>query len=371
MTPDTLSIDVRIRDVGRIHRASGTSDKTVRKDIKKMLRALRSEGRLDILRAIRDGQLTFLNVLDAHRRKALHELPVGDTMPVLATAMKDWIEDAEGDYAEGTIGGFETSRRYFEKHDKDARVADLPRLLAELRKTLGAKHPRSFNIARAAALSFTRSTLTRTHAVYLSCLAVEERTVRRKTPKVRVTPQTMLGWFPSTRILRESDIPRPLSRRERMAWLAQMRDSQVDAVAWSMVTTGMGQKELWGSWSIEADRVHIEGTKRGGRVRDIPLVRAPSVPAISRDKFEKIFRARMEKAGITPYHLRRTYIQWLEAAGIPRTRRLMYGGHSTKDVHDLYERYEITEFLAADAVKLRAFLNLPDPTPAKAIRVVK
>lgn len=54
-----------------------------------------------------------------------------------------------------------------------------------------------------------------------------------------------------------------------------------------------------------ADRLHVAGTKRGGRVRDIPLAHVPAVAPLSRDRFEKLFRKRME-GRITPYDLRRT-----------------------------------------------------------------
>jgi len=92
-----------------------------------------------------------------------------------------------------------------------------------------------------------------------------------------------------------------------------------------MATTGMGAGEYWGRWHLQADRVHIEGTKRAGRVRDIPLVAAPAVPRMHRRTFEDGVRARSRD--LTPYDLRRTYANWLEASGIPRTRRRLYLGH--------------------------------------------
>lgn len=197
MTPDTLPIDVRIRGVGRIHRASGTLDKVVRRNLKRMLRALRDAGRLDILRAIRDGKASFLTVYDAYQRKGLDSLPIGDTMPLLSDAMKAWIKDATPDFSAKHIENHGTARKQFEKHDKDARVADLPRVLEELRKSYGARHPRSFNLYRATALSFARSTLKRSHPIYGACLAVEERKVPKRTPKPQLTVDALRGFFPN------------------------------------------------------------------------------------------------------------------------------------------------------------------------------
>lgn len=352
MTPDTLQIDIRVPDVGRIKKRSGTLDKAVRRRMVRMVRDLRTGNppRLDILRALRDGMVSFQSVFDAYARNALHELPVGDAMPLVTDAMKAWAKDVASDYSTDHVAAFETTRRYLEREDKNARIADLPRVLEALRKTLGKKYPRSFNLARAHVLSFTRSTLKRSHAIYLQCLAVEERPVRRKTPTIRLTPDTVRGFFPHAGEL-------------------TTKEGKVDTIAWAMCANGMGQKELWGRWEIERDRVVIHGTKAGGRERMIPLVLAPVVPPLSRDRFEKLFRERIGKA-FTPYHLRRTYIQWLEAAGIPRTRRRLYAGHGTKDVTDLYEAHEISEYLSADAAKLRAFFGLPARGAPKALGVV-
>lgn len=66
---------------------------------------------------------------------------------------------------------------------------------------------------------------------------------------------------------------------------------------------------------------------------------------------------------LTPDDLRRTSSKWLELSGIPRTRRRMYMGHGAKDVTDLYERSEVTNYLVEDAKKLRAFLGI---NPAEA-----
>ena len=62
--------------------------------------------------------------------------------------------------------------------------------------------------------------------------------------------------------------------------------------------------------------------------------------------------------GVEPYDFRRTYANWLEAAGIPRTRRKLYLGHGASDVTALYELHEVAAFLVEDAAKLSTFLGL-------------
>lgn len=340
---ETLRIDKRFKGVGRIARASGTMNASLKRRLEKMLIALHDDGRLDILRALRDGDLEFLQVYEAYQRRALHELPVGALMPFLAKTLSAWIDSllVPRDYAADSVEAFGTSRDYFERADKLARVADLPRLLESLRVTLGAKHPRSFNMCRSTALSFTRATLKRSHPLYLACAAVEPRKLPKRVPKAQLSVAAMRAFFPAP----ETDV--------------------IDDIAWAMVTTGMGPKEYWGPWEIREDRIFIDGTKRGGRVREVPLAREPAVPRLSRDRFEKRFRLRM-KGTYTPYDLRRTYVQWLETANIPRTRRKMYQGHGPKDVTDLYERHEIAAFLVEDCKKLKALLvpvAAPNSTP--------
>jgi integrase len=89
----------------------------------------------------------------------------------------------------------------------------------------------------------------------------------------------------------------------------------------------------------------------------------------------KVFRAELSKASgetVRPYDLRRTYANWLEAAGVPRTRRKMYMGHGASDVTDLYERHEVERFLAEDAERLRRFVGAePDTEKVPRLKLEK
>lgn len=340
MTPETLVIDRTFRSVGRIKKASGTTIPAVRRKLSRMLTALSDEGRVDLLRAIRDGYLTLMEVHDAYQRKALDRLPTAATVKPLAVAMETWIaslrvpDDCSAKHAES----LETSRRYFKKVAPKAITDDLPRVLEQLRDTLGKTHPRSFNLARTAGLAFVRATLKRSHPLWLAVAAVEPRKVMAKRAPQPLDVIVLRNLFPAP----ESD--------------------PVDAIAWGMATTGMGAGEYWGAWSVKADRIHIAGTKREGRVRDVPLVMAPAVPRMHRRTFEDKFRARTGPA-IQAYDLRRTYANWLESAGVPRTRRKLYMGHGARDVTDLYERHEVDAFLADDAAKLCALLKIQPTKP--------
>lgn len=341
MTPETLKIDRNFPGVGRIKKHTGTTRPDVRKRISKMLTALYEDGKLDILRAIRDGDLTMLEVHAAYQRKELDKLPTAATVKPLAEAMKAWIDGliVPREVSAKHKGSLETSRRYFEKAGKNAPIAELPAVVEKLRSTLGREHPRSFNLARAAALAFIRATLKKSHPLWLAVAAVEVCKLGEGRAHSPLSPDQMRAWFPAP------------------------ATDPVDAIAWGMATTGMGAGEYWGRWSVESDRVHIAGTKRKGRVRDVPLVRAPAVPAMHRRTFEDKVRERVPS--ITVYDLRRTFANWLESAGIPRTRRKLYMGHTAGDVTGLYELHEVRAFLAADAIALKAYLGLFLGTPRK------
>lgn len=327
----TLLIDRTFRGVGRICLASGTTNPAVRRKYERMLLALHDDGRVDILRAVRDRLLTFAEAYDSYRRDALGELATGDTAKPLRSAWEAWVKSC--DASDKHRGSLVVSGRYLHRADGKARVADLPRLLRKLRETLGVKHPRSFNLVRSAASAFIRDTLTRAHPIYAHITAVQVRTVKAKRKGRPLSPDQMRGWFPSP----ESD--------------------PVDAIAWGMATTGMGQSEYWGRWSVKADRIHIEGTKREGRVRDVPLVMLPAVPAMHHRTFENKVRERTARA-IQPYDLRRTYAHWMEEVGISRSRRRLYMGHGEQSVTDLYEHHEVRRFLPEDAKKMREYLGL-------------
>lgn len=342
MSPETLRIDRTFRGVGRIKRQTGTTNPAVRAKISRMLTALHEDGRLDILRAIRDG-LPMLTVYDAYQRKTLEALPVGTTAQDLDTAFGAWMDGAT-DYSDDHLRSLGASRKVLAGAIKDARVADLPRVLEKLRGTVGAKYARTFNLARAAALAFIRSTLKRNHPLWLAVAAVEVRKVKATKKKTPLTVIQLRNYFPHP----ESD--------------------ELDAIAWTMATSGMHQKELWGQWENHASHIRILGTKREGRVRDVPLIFAPTVPRMHRRTFEDKLRERTGRA-IVPYDLRRTYSNWMESAGIPRTRRRLYMGHGEKDVTDLYEQHEVAEYLAEDAEKLRRHLGITVESAAPQLRL--
>ncbi|HXI14770.1 MAG TPA: hypothetical protein VNM48_00265, partial [Chloroflexota bacterium] len=137
----------------------------------------------------------------------------------------------------------------------------------------------------------------------------------------------------------------------------------------------MGPKEYYvDGFQVLADRVMIGGVKRKGRKRSVPRVRvglfmvAASASDVGVTREKRRFGERLKGLGLRPYDLRRTYANMLEAAGIPRTRRMLYMGHGKRDVTDLYEHHEVTAFLGEDAERLERYLAA---TEKKTLELVK
>lgn len=340
MTPVTLIIDRTFPGVGRIKKATGTTNPAVRRKLNRMLTALYDDGRLDILRAIRDNNLSLLQVHDAYQRKALDQLPTVETVKALVPTMRAWVDGLRvpDDYSAKHITSMRTTLGYLEAAAPKATLHDLPAVLDKLRDSLGKPYPRSFNLARAHCMAFVRATLKRSHELYAQITDIELRKVPKRAERPDLAPDWMRAMFPSP------------------------ATDPVDAIAWGMAATGMGAEEYWGRWAVMADRVRVYGTKRDARVRDVPLVLAPSAPAMHRRTFEDKVRERTNRA-IEPYDLRRCFSRWMESAGVPRIRRKMYMGHAVGDVTELYERHEVEAYLRADALKVREWLGLPSDEP--------
>jgi hypothetical protein len=349
MSPESLVIDRYFRGVGRLVRATGSTDPNVRKRLNAMLTELASpaDPQLDILRGIKRGDLSLLEVYDAYRRRALHTLATADTVKPLVAAMRAWRDGLDvgpnGDVSAKHHVSLGTSIAYLEGLESGAIVNDLPRLVRTLRQTLGKSYQRSFNLLRSAVQAFLRETVGKHHRLWQEVSAIPVKRIAKKPPRDTLTVARMWKLFP---------------KPERDA---------VDQIAWTMATTGMHASEYWGAWTEKRDRVHIEGTKREGRVRDVPHVRALQRPPLSRDRWEKLMRVRA--TGVQPYDLRRTYARWLEDVGIPRTRRKIYLGHGASDVSDLYERHQITEYLTTDGAKLRAHVVKPQRKRYRGLRI--
>jgi integrase len=324
----SLVLDRQYKSIGRIKRATGTSDPKLYKMLDSMLDTLYQAGRVDILQAIQQGRLHPMVVWSRYRLGDLAHLPTAESMRPLAEAMEKWVDESD------TGHWNRASRRYgvralLRRAGAGATLEGLPDLLRDY-----AGHGAGatmFNRTRSAVQAFLRDTLGKSHPLYARVRDVQSKRIASR---------------------REGNPQSPAQLTE----IAQKLHPAHAEILWNMAVTGMGPGELWGSWTQYPTHIHVRGTKRAGRVRDIPRVRPIARPT----RKYRAFLVALEQATketVRPYDLRRTFAHSMELAGIPRTRRELYMGHRARDVLDLYERHDVERFLVEDGDKLRAYLG--------------
>lgn len=368
----SLIVDRKIRNIGRIRHASGLQNRPqfnlLNDHITEAAKTV--EGRAILSMMVGKHPRLRADVFFRYAKAGeLHLIPQGNAARPLVQALTQWREDTEPDVSTDTHRVRNELVTWVKAiAPADAMVPALPDVIRQLR-VRQAKAPRSFNLNRSYALAFVRDTIGKLSPVYLGVQAVPVRKVRPKVKPRPLSPRE-LGEIASgfdkvaAEWLAEHASPKA-TKRPKASW--------VDA--YTMALTGMNPKEFHGEWKVLEDRVHIGGTKRPGRVRDVPLLfpsklwgdwRLNQHPSVSQRVFAKAFRLAADHAGIpcTPYDLRRSFANWMESAGIPRTRRQLYLGHGARDITDLYERHEVDAFLKDDGAKLRAWIDAQLAAPA-------
>lgn len=352
----SLIIDRSFRGVGRIARASGTTDRGVYRLYNGMLDSLAAAGRIDILKSIKARTVSFAEVWDVVRPQADRPVEL-NRLPSPETARRLWrtVKGEEQGALERFVAAHECGELHRKAMRRDARalrkvasaeatVGDLPALMKAARtKCVREGTARTFNMIRTTVQAFLRETVGPYHPLY--------------------------GAVSTTKVMHETRAPgTPMTPDELTAYLDRVRAEIPDgaeyaAALWSMAITGMRPAEYWGEWHMQADRVRVRGAKqRGQRVvfRDVPLV-APIQPPT---RGQSAVAEQLRRYGLTehtPYDCRRTFARAMEEAGIPRARRKAYLGHGVRDVTDLYERHQVEAYLVDDGAKLRAYFGVRAP----------
>ena len=324
----TFVIDRRFGPVGRILRASGTTQADTFRAIQVALTELYRLGRLDLLRALRDGMLHPLELYEAFRSSRLDHLPTAEDMRSLLRAIDTWLPTAE--LRDITRRDYAQRLHRLMARAPDAPLLHLPMLLRDERQACQRADQRTtFNRIRAAAQAFVRDVLGPAHRLYSQVRAVRKLT---ETPR-KGNPLTVDG----------------------VRALGAVLEAHTTAL-WALCLTGMRRSEYWGRWEASEDRVYIHGTKTAAAERVVPLVFPIARAHTSYWGFAQALRK--QTSGFTRVHdLRKTFSHWCESAGIPRTRRRLYLGHGRRDVTDLYEEHDVRAFLHVDGERLRQFID--------------
>ena len=160
-----LYLDVILPTVGRIKRAVNHGE---RDDVAAMLRALaiqaqREPKRWELLWAIKDGRRAIADVFALYQAGRLDELPALEPAGNLEAAVEAWAKGfaASDRHRESVKDSLEALRAQLQRR---ATIGDVPRLVVQYRAACCDK-PRTFNLARAAALAFIRDTLGVRHSL--------------------------------------------------------------------------------------------------------------------------------------------------------------------------------------------------------------
>lgn len=330
----TYEINLRFAGVGQIKRASGTTDKKLWDELKVMCRTLHKAGRRDVLVAIRDGKMSFLEVYSHFRLGQWERIPSAETMMSVGKVVDPWLERIDCSDAHRA-----SLRRSWDElkalAPENPTLEDVPAMVRAFREAKEGRHHRTFNLARTAAQALIRDKLGKDHRLWYA-----------------------IAGIPTLRESRKKGNPCSIDEARK---LAVRLGRKAGAMWWTMCTTGMGRLEYWqeqgSSWAVDGDLIRIHGTKRPGRDRIVPRIAVPVRPELTYWGMRQALR-RAEVVQ-TVYDARRTFANLLEEAGISRTRRRLYMGHGTRDVLDLYEDHDVRKYIKADGELLRDLLGAP------------
>lgn len=331
----TFRIDRKVGDLGQFTVASGTKDPEVFREINRpggFLDMLLKIGREDLARDIRDSRKRAVKVYEAYLAGKLHELKSVSISGDLKSSLLDWLDAIENS---DTRRGYQGELRRAGCLRVGLPISELPSLLRSYRLACKAKKVwRAFNLARAAGLSFVAENFGASSELYqqISDIKNLKRTAKRKLP------------------------PAP-SHEQFVAKLATMPLAVADCCR-GMAYTSQNPKEFWAKdgWEVLPDRVHIEGTKRDGRIRDIPYLVPLVKPTIARVTFRKQLKKLWPE--VSPKHFRNFFSRWYAEAGVPQIRWDLYMGHGAKTMADLYPRAEVDRYLVDDAETFKKFHGL-------------
>ncbi len=331
----TLILDRVFPGVGRIKRASGQPDTKLGRrrfeQMDRMLTDLYQGGQHDYLKKLKRREIHPLQLWSAYQAKKLDDLPTPELMESFGDAFQRWIDTSPTGKHNKTQR--QTAHTILTALWKGATVGDTPDLLQRYQTRCEAQGKRSmFNHVRVHVLRFLDRTLGKEHALRARAGRVEQMkvTVKRKRGLTLTEARALWAWLPDH-----------ASHAFRELCLTGMRPAEY----------------LSGEWQILQDRIEVYGTKTGAADRAIPLVQPITGSGIRLANLQYHLK-RWPDAKVEPYTARRTFMGWMEEAGIPRARRKMYLGHGIKDVSDLYERVHHTAYLKEDAEKLRAFIGI-------------
>lgn len=310
---------------------SGTNNRNIYNGILTMMDDLQERGRLDDLKAI---QLKHISPLEAYNKwKDGKLVGIGSVALVkdLDKAMTEWVENYR--CAETTRVGYKFNVRHLVKTAKrKATVADLPDTLRKYRAHCISRDTlRQFNHARVTSLAFARDQYGKNSELWRLISDID-----------------MVDY-------RKNRMNNPLTVKEVVDLTSQMKPEFAEMV-WTMCTTGMGFKEYLDGFTVKSEHIIIHGEKNDNRHnRVVPIIRTPAPRVLQYKRFREVIQ--VVRKDVTPYDFRRTYAVWLEEAGILKSHRDAYMGHTANRMSDLYLVQDVTKYLKQDAKLMKDYIE--------------
>lgn len=322
----TFVVDIRLKAIGRIRRASGTKDRETFRAIITMLKQLHATGKHSVLREIQSGLVSPIEVYGYWIQNQLDHLPSASSLQPIQSTFNKWIETH--DVIATTKRNYKSEITRFVAVVGDIPISDLAAGVAHYKVICrDSDKARTFSALRTALLAFLRAN--KHTQLWKEVSDIKPLKVERK----KQAPQ--------------------LTVVEAHSLLHTMSKKYAD-VARAMLFSGMHWKEVVGKWEFQRDRIVIHGTKAAGRERIVPIIQSFPPVTCSNISFRRALRK--VRPDLSPYSFRRTYAHWMEMAGIPRARRIAYLGHGKKDTTDLYEAHQIEAYLQEDAKTFRNYV---------------
>lgn len=369
----SLPVDRAIRHLGRIRHASGLHSRAQLDRLNEYIteQARTPDGRMILSHMVGKNPPLRADVFFYHAKAGtLNLLRFGAAVEPLVPALTAWREKKKDAVAADT---YRTRKELITNVEKYARpgalVSELPQVMRLLSDKMNGA--RQFNYCLDYARAFVRDTLGRRNETYLDVADIDKREVTEQVVRHPLMPNEILAIAAAFDVVRAKRIAASTAKRGKRPIEARGTDTIVLAL------TGMNPKEYQGDWQVRDHHVHIDGTKRAPRVRDIPKAFPCGVwadqdlprPSVGQKNYWRWFKEAAAVAGIpcTPYDLRRTFSVWMIEAGIDRWRRRVYLGHKIKDVTERYERHAVDKYLVGDGQMLQAWINAalraPEPDP--------
>ena len=366
-----------IREVGRLKLSTGTKSLALAREYDQLVLNLKELGRLDALKALKQGSVTLRQLYDNRLPTQLDTLLARSASPSVKPLVEEWLKVGGEDTGlrERSMERYASSwRRFWEILPEDARLGDITQgFVSEFKRHRQAQ-------AKALGKSLAGGTINRDLAALGAFLTwcADEKGIRVVRPKLRYQRKSRgrLRWLTS----------------EELAAFREHCSEEWWALFGLLFGTGLTISEALGLRRTDLDlrvrrlSVHEEygrKLKRESRAREVSIPEG-LVPVLKRYLRERIeapdarvfpfsywharkgWRRVCEAAGVfgaTMHDARHTFAVHAVQEGIPEARLQKLLGHAHPGTTRRYAMHAPEQFLDADAARVAQHMGFGEAGP--------